>query len=839
MGKGIFHKSIIDHSPVGYSYNRIIYDNNGNPEDYEFIEVNQSYEALVGLQAKELIGKRFSQIYEETNKEQPDWNDFHGKFIDHDQDKEFDYHFDFIDKYYRVKSHSPQKGYLIIYLTDINREIRVTEKLKMLSDDVPTQVWYLNDTNTYASSNRAHADFVGFKKEDLVCKDINTLFGKEEAKLCIQGNEKVFNQKEEIITTSWLANHKKENRLLRITKTPKFNLKGDIDFVICSAEDITKQYVNKEESYIKERILYSSMDFTRELLANANHYDALAKGLEMLGNATQVDRVYYWENHYDDEAKKWLTSQKFEWCLGLIDQQIDNPHLQNIPFEEVGDFIGVLCQNKSFNAHTKDLSNKNSRTKEILQAQDILSILVIPVFVKKEFRGFIGFDSCNFEKEWSEVEVSLINSFVFLYIKAIERDALENNIRQTKENFFNFFNMIQDSLFVLDFEGNIVEINDNVLERLNYSREELLGKPVLMLHPEDQAKEVKKNIEDLISKKIEYCKIPALTRSGEVFSVETRVSEGLWNDEKVIFAVSKDISELSASEEKFSKAFNHSGVSMFISKFEDGQLLEVNDRFLGFTGYKRVEIIGKKILDLQIIVGDDKDRKAIKKEIEIHGKISDKQIKVLNKDNNVRTGLANIILLNINNEKCLLSSIVDITERIQYEEKILELSNRDSLTGVYNRHYIYERTKEIIEEYKRNKKLFSLSIIDVDNFKMINDKFGHQIGDCVLKEFTKIITENLRPYDLLGRYGGEEFIIILNHSNYEESYLVLERILNIVEDKVFVFKENRIKLTFSGGISSCEELEKGEITIDKLVEIADKRMYDAKNDGKNKIIFRF
>ncbi len=184
----------------------------------------------------------------------------------------------------------------------------------------------------------------------------------------------------------------------------------------------------------------------------------------------------------------------------------------------------------------------------------------------------------------------------------------------------------------------------------------------------------------------------------------------------------------------------------------------------------------------------------------------------------------------------IYSSARDITRRIEYEREILEISNRDPLTNIYNRRCIYARTEEIIEEYKRTGKIFSICIIDIDHFKKINDTYGHRIGDSVLKTFTKIIGDNLRPYDLLGRYGGEEFILVLNHASKSQSFLIVERILKIIVEKPFICEDKPISLTFSAGISDCQEIEKEKLMIYDLVEIADKRMYYAKQTGRNKII---
>lgn len=180
----------------------------------------------------------------------------------------------------------------------------------------------------------------------------------------------------------------------------------------------------------------------------------------------------------------------------------------------------------------------------------------------------------------------------------------------------------------------------------------------------------------------------------------------------------------------------------------------------------------------------------------------------------------------------------DITERIEYEKKLLEVSNRDALTNAYNRRYVFDRGEEILQQYKRTKNIFSVCVVDIDYFKLVNDHYGHQAGDFVLKEFTRIIHKNIRPYDILGRYGGEEFIVILNSTNKTNSALVMSRILDVIRNKIFVFNGEEIKITFSTGISDCEDLGKEKLTIDNMVAIADKRMYKAKNTGRNKIVFK-
>ncbi len=178
----------------------------------------------------------------------------------------------------------------------------------------------------------------------------------------------------------------------------------------------------------------------------------------------------------------------------------------------------------------------------------------------------------------------------------------------------------------------------------------------------------------------------------------------------------------------------------------------------------------------------------------------------------------------------------DITKRKLAEEKIKEISIRDPLTNIYNRRYIFERLEIIIVEFLRENKIFTISIIDLDNFKKINDRYGHQTGDFILKEFTQIISENLRTYDLLGRYGGEEFIIVTMNSDRDQTKLNLERIQNIIRNKTFIYNNAEINFTFSCGISDNMEHGIENISLENIIGKADERLYEAKKTGRDKVV---
>lgn len=162
--------------------------------------------------------------------------------------------------------------------------------------------------------------------------------------------------------------------------------------------------------------------------------------------------------------------------------------------------------------------------------------------------------------------------------------------------------------------------------------------------------------------------------------------------------------------------------------------------------------------------------------------------------------------------------------------KLKEQSNKDELTKIYNRKYYNEKIEELLSLYKRYKTTFSFMIFDIDDFKFINDNYGHDVGDKVLKQLTQLITEDIRENDYFFRVGGEEFVILFSETSLENSLYIAEKIRVLISTKVDVV-ENQ-KITISIGLTEVNK-DDCELTIFKR---ADKYLYEAKNSGKNIVI---
>jgi diguanylate cyclase (GGDEF)-like protein len=163
-------------------------------------------------------------------------------------------------------------------------------------------------------------------------------------------------------------------------------------------------------------------------------------------------------------------------------------------------------------------------------------------------------------------------------------------------------------------------------------------------------------------------------------------------------------------------------------------------------------------------------------------------------------------------------------------DKTEEQAIRDSMTGLYNHQYIVSRLDEEIGRSERYHTPLSIIIVDLDHFKKINDTFGHLMGDTVLKQVSKVIKSQCRNVDKIGRYGGDEFLVILPETSMENASKLATRLRDSIQKLKF---DQPVEVTISQGIAGYEQDE----TTNALIERADKNLYEAKHSGRNQFVF--
>lgn len=291
------------------------------------------------------------------------------------------------------------------------------------------------------------------------------------------------------------------------------NRDGIVEEYVGIARDITEQ-VNAEKQ-LKSRLEYEGAlhSASRALLSGNEEKEALTSVLRHLLKASQVKRVYIFENFFDPDDGICMR-QRYEVCAEGVEPQLDNPILQHVPYNP--DFIRwhrLLCRNEPVRGLVKNFPKKE---REILEPQNILSLLVIPVRVSEELYGFIGFDETEFEREWEDENVRLLHTAAEMVGSYLHRKRAEAEIKESERKFQLLFRS-NPTLMALNNlpDRTFQDVNDAFLAQLGYESEEVIGKTALELELL-QEPDIDERIKDeLRSKgKVENCEITIRRKDG-------------------------------------------------------------------------------------------------------------------------------------------------------------------------------------------------------------------------------------------------------------------------------------------------------------------------------------
>ncbi len=180
----------------------------------------------------------------------------------------------------------------------------------------------------------------------------------------------------------------------------------------------------------------------------------------------------------------------------------------------------------------------------------------------------------------------------------------------------------------------------------------------------------------------------------------------------------------------------------------------------------------------------------------------------------------------------MFSRVLSNLEMLYYVQLAEESATRDYLTGLYNRKYLFETGQKLHENAKRDSLSLVVAMMDIDHFKKINDRYGHEAGDVALKRLGELLEVELRRSDVLARYGGEEFCVILTNTTLELAKDVMERVRKKLEETVINLNKISFRMTLSIGLNS--ELAG---SLEDMIALADKKLYQAKEQGRNRVVY--
>ena len=275
--------------------------------------------------------------------------------------------------------------------------------------------------------------------------------------------------------------------------------------------------------------------------------------------------------------------------------------------------------------------------------------------------------------------------------------------------------------------------------------------------------------------------------------------------------------------------------SLYYLLDEQGQVVKWNAKSCEVSGYSHEEHVGMSIF--QLFEGTHVD--AIvqgMRSVFTHG-LASVEAELKTKNGNSIPYLFSGKKISIDGVAYLSGLGVDLSERKALEQQLQLQAHYDELTGLPNRRYFTQAVEKQIAQQKRYERPFSLLMIDADNFKMINDAYGHHVGDLALQHIARLLTEAVRDSDVAARIGGEEFAILLHEADEEQAIRTAERIRLWISERPMVCADGALlQLTASFGVTSMLPVDR---SIDHLLCRADKALYDAKRGGRNQVCGRF
>lgn len=263
----------------------------------------------------------------------------------------------------------------------------------------------------------------------------------------------------------------------------------------------------------------------------------------------------------------------------------------------------------------------------------------------------------------------------------------------------------------------------------------------------------------------------------------------------------------------------------------EGKVLMASPAVERVLGYRPEEVVG---CDSSIFYAEPSERQILVEQLAADGQVSDYHVRLVRKDGElVDASFSSHALFDDEGNYIAVEGVMrDITERVTLERLLRQLAATDELTGIFNRRTFLEHATQALRRWQRHRQPLALLIVDLDWFKLVNDRYGHLYGDEVLRRFTNSIQAELREIDLFGRLGGEEFCVVLERCGVREASEAAERFRARVEAMELTAPDGSpLRLTVSIGATASQPSDR---RIEELLSRADRALYAAKHGGRNR-----
>jgi diguanylate cyclase (GGDEF)-like protein/PAS domain S-box-containing protein len=419
-----------------------------------------------------------------------------------------------------------------------------------------------------------------------------------------------------------------------------------------------------------------------------------------------------------------------------------------------------------------------------------------------------------------------------------EMETQRKALQKSEEKFRRIFETMKDAYILTSMEGAVLMANPSALRQIGLAEHEVLGKdvtPLLYANPADRKAMLEKLAEDgaLSGYLVDFKDKDGATVKGEL-NVNLVYNEQ--NEPVALEGIFRDVTdrieaerEMREREEQYRGFFMNNHAVMLLHDPNNGNIIDANPAAERFYGHERGTLLSMNINQLQQDSEEDVFREMVRagQQNRNHFLLRHKTAGGRERDVEVYSGP-----VMVNGRMLLYSVIHDVTERRRLGKELQRLATEDSLTGVYNRREFLRLCEKEFSRSRRYRTPLSLLMLDLDNFKTINDTHGHKIGDEVLQAVTACCREALRESDVLGRIGGEEFAVALPQTDSANAAKAAHRLCKSIRELQVQTPQGPQSVTVSIGLAA---MTRDDHDAEETMHRADKALYSAKRKGRNRV----
>ena len=676
------NKMILDNIPLGV----IVHNSDGL-----IIDANKQVEKILKISLDEIIGKKWSNLsFKVINKEGVECiieeaivkkviepgNDVKDQVVGilHTSNREVVWlNTTILFKPAGIESKSDQNQ-AVMYISDISNLIKSNVSIENVIESLNLGTWQWDIEVESLSFNEQWAEMLGYMLEELSPSSIDVwrkLIHPDDFKTMENALHAHFSGETSRYICELRLLHK-NGKWVWVRHIGKVTLRSK------SGEPLYMSGVHQDISDFKKNEFELSWKIEYEKVLNeistkfisTNDIDAtIIESFGKLASLNKASRVYLFILNKDNETM----SNTHEWCSESVSAQKDI--LQNLPLTDFPWWIKKLSNGEIINiSDVSKMPPEAIAEKEILEYQGVKSILVLPIIIKQKLVGFIGFDNVFSSDSWSINDIDLLSTTASLFSYALDRQCSQLELNKSYLNLRAYFDLNSDFVVILNEQGEIIEVNNVVKEKLGYSDEDIIGENVLMMHPSEVREQAAHIVQSMVENKKMSCPLPVLAKNGKQILVETSVTKGVWNGEPALFGISKDISERKFSEEKFEKIFQNIPIIATLTDLATREYIEVNDVFYEKLGFTMNEAIGSNAVK---ILGMEPDVcEGILSDLATEGFVRDIETVLYHKDGTTVHVLLSATCIYLLDKKYSLTLATDITENKTNEQQLIKAKLR-------------------------------------------------------------------------------------------------------------------------------------------------------------------